>query len=184
MKTQYQKLGEDWRHFNSIIWGIPSVAVAIMTGIIITAYQPQLVGWPRFTSLAVGSLFLFALAVELSRKIQHMYAISFLLDHLQKSKTGLNLPRDLIFPVGISDDVQEYTNIKFSQLKLEQAKKLKPKPIDYYDGLFQLLTRFHARKYLVYVIFVAFIGVVSLAVIDLIGIIIRWSHYSLPFELP
>jgi hypothetical protein len=67
IKTQYEKLAEDWRRFNSIIWGIPSVAVAIMTGIIVTAYQSELEGWPRFTSLAVGALFLFALAVELSK---------------------------------------------------------------------------------------------------------------------
>lgn len=41
LKTQYDKLSEDWRQSNNILWGIPSVAVSIMVGIIVVAYQPQ-----------------------------------------------------------------------------------------------------------------------------------------------
>jgi hypothetical protein len=68
MKTQYGKLSEDWRQFNTILSGIPTVAVSIMAGIIIVAYQPGLAGWPRFVSLAIGSLFLFALTIEVVKK--------------------------------------------------------------------------------------------------------------------
>ena len=79
MKIQYSKLSDDWRHFNNIIWGVPSVAVAIMTGVILAPYNPDLQGWPRITYLGVGSLFLFALTIELVKKRLHMNAISFLL---------------------------------------------------------------------------------------------------------
>ena len=40
MKEQYSKLSDYWKHFNNIIWGIPSVAIAIMTGVIVVAYNP------------------------------------------------------------------------------------------------------------------------------------------------
>lgn len=84
IKAQYDKIANDWRHFNTIIWGIPSVAVAIMTGIIIAAYQPHadLQGWPRIASLSLGSLLLFALTVETVKKRHHMNAMSILLKRL------------------------------------------------------------------------------------------------------
>ena len=37
LKIQYNKLAEDWRYFNTLLWGIPSVAIAIMAGIIIAS---------------------------------------------------------------------------------------------------------------------------------------------------
>jgi hypothetical protein len=39
LKKQYDKLTEDWRYFNNLIWAVPTVAIAIMTGIMIGAYQ-------------------------------------------------------------------------------------------------------------------------------------------------
>ncbi len=71
IKTQYDKLAEDWRHINTMIWGVPAVAISIMTGLIFAAYQPQLEGWPRIMSLGVGALLLFALTVEVIKKVTH-----------------------------------------------------------------------------------------------------------------
>jgi hypothetical protein len=68
IKTQYGKLAEDWRHINTQIWGVPAVAISIMTGLILAAYQQQLYGWPRVISLGVGALLLFALTVEVIKK--------------------------------------------------------------------------------------------------------------------
>jgi hypothetical protein len=39
-----------------------------MAGIIVVAYRPELAGWPRFVSLAIGSLFLFGLTIEVIKK--------------------------------------------------------------------------------------------------------------------
>jgi hypothetical protein len=68
IKTQYDKLTEDWRYFNNLIWGVPSVAIAIMTGILIGAYSLSGGSWERIASLGIGSLFLFALTIEVIKK--------------------------------------------------------------------------------------------------------------------
>jgi hypothetical protein len=67
-RTQCDKFANDWRHINTIIWGIPAVAVTIMAGIIVAAYSKELDGWPRIVLLGVGALFLFALTVEVVKK--------------------------------------------------------------------------------------------------------------------
>lgn len=67
-KIQYDKLANDWRHINTMIWGVPAVAISIMTGIILAAYTKELEGWPRIISLGFGALLLFALTVEVIKK--------------------------------------------------------------------------------------------------------------------
>src|SRR6266487_6602402 len=89
LKIQYNKLAEDWRYFNTLLWGIPSVAIAIMAGIIIAAYQKDVTGWARMASLGLGSFLLFALTIESIKKRQHMDVISHLIQDIQK-KRGLN----------------------------------------------------------------------------------------------
>jgi hypothetical protein len=39
-----------------------------MTGVIVATYSPYLEGWPRIAALGVGSLFLFALTIEIIKK--------------------------------------------------------------------------------------------------------------------
>ena len=69
LKKQYDKLTEDWRYFNNLIWGVPTVAIAIMTGIMIGAYQNLHDGsWERIASLSIGSFFLLALTIEVIKK--------------------------------------------------------------------------------------------------------------------
>ena len=54
LKTQYDKLTDDWRSFNNLIWGVPTVAIAIMTGILIGAYHSLAPGtWERIASLGM-----------------------------------------------------------------------------------------------------------------------------------
>jgi hypothetical protein len=101
IETQYNKLSEDWRQFNNILWGIPTIAVAIMGGIVVAAYQEQLAGIPRFVLLVVGSIFLFVLTFEVLKKRLHMLVISDILKKLQASE-GLELPEKLQAPVGLS----------------------------------------------------------------------------------
>jgi hypothetical protein len=159
IKAQYDKISNDWRHFNTIIWGIPSVAVAIMTGIIIAAYQPHidLEGWPRIASLSLGSLLLFALTIETVKKRHHMIAMSFLLKDLQEEEIGLGLDKKFRFPVGISGDIDNYINERVKNLTRGE------KPGDLDDRLFKLFRHTYARKYLTWVVFVAAVAVAVLS---------------------
>jgi hypothetical protein len=90
IKTQYEKLSEDWRQYNNVLWGIPAIAVSIMAGVVVAAYQTELAGWPRFIVLAVGSFFLFVLTLEVIKKRLHMNVVSHILRRFQGSD-GLNL---------------------------------------------------------------------------------------------
>jgi hypothetical protein len=168
MITQYSKLSDDWRHFNTIIWGVPSVAIAIMTGVILVAYSPDLEGWPRITTLSVGSLFLFALTIELVKKRLHMNAISYLLKDLQ---VALGIPEDLRFPLGTKSSEIEDVIDKSVEKVQKSLDYYKAKPPDYKDALFMLFQKSYARKYLTYVTFVAAVAVALLSVIE-IGVMI------------
>ncbi len=165
-KNQYDELSQYWRHFNSIIWAIPTVAVTLIAGIIIGAFQKEIVGWPRFAVLAIGSAILFALTIELSRKILHMEALSYLLKDLQEN--ALRLPRAIRFPLGVSKDIEEY---------IEEVDKNR-KPHD--NLIFKLLKRCYARKWLLYVIFFVFIAVAFIAIFVLLDII-HVNYYHLPW---
>jgi hypothetical protein len=70
IKIQYNKLSNDWTSFNGLIWAVPAVAVAIMSGMLVVAYHPELDRLPqvRIVILSLGSLFLFALTVEVVKK--------------------------------------------------------------------------------------------------------------------
>lgn len=62
---------------------MPTVAIAIMTGILIGAYDRLADGtWERIASLGIGSIFLFALTIEVIKKRYHMNVISSLLKDL------------------------------------------------------------------------------------------------------
>ena len=174
MKTQYSKLSDDWRHFNTIIWGVPSVAIAIMTGVILVAYNPDLEGWPRITTLSVGSLFLLALTIELVKKRLHMNAISYLSREIQ---VELGIPKDLRFPLGtksleIEDSINNSINrsVERGDASPDYANKdpyAKERPLDYKDPLFKLFQKKYARTYLTYVTFVAAVAVALLSVIEM-----------------
>jgi len=66
MLAQYNRFAEDWRHISSLIWQIPSTAIAIMTGIIGVSFQ-FLDDLPRILLLGAGAFFLFALCIALAK---------------------------------------------------------------------------------------------------------------------
>jgi hypothetical protein len=168
LKKQYDKLTEDWRYFNNLIWGVPTVAIAIMTGIMIGAYQNLHDGsWERIASLSIGSFFLLALTIEVIRKRYHMNVISSLLKDLQ---VELGLQEKFQFPLGISDDIDKYLDKKriVEGIQFSDYKR---------DPLFEFLAIFYARKYLTYVIFSAAIILAILAEWEFIKyqMIGRWT---------
>lgn len=147
LKTQYDKLADDWRSFNNLIWGVPTVAIAIMTGILIGAYDRLAEGtWERIASLGIGSIFLFALTIEVIKKRYHMNVISLLLQELQ---IELGLKKKFRFPLGVAGDIDNYL-AKFTD---DDKKRMFA---DYkHDPLFEFFRFSYARKYLTYVIFSA-----------------------------
>jgi hypothetical protein len=144
-KSQYEKLANDWRQVHSIIWGVPSIAIAIMTGIILAAFQSQLAGPPRIVALSLGSLLLFALTVELVKKRLLMNALSVRLQELEGQHTDK-------FPF-TTPGLDALVN-KVIQKEDNQDEK---------DPLFKLFKWDYARMTLTYVTFIAALAVASLA---------------------
>lgn len=168
LKQQYDKLTEDWRHFNNLIWAVPTVAIAVMTGIMIGAYQNLNQGtWERIASLSIGSFFLLALTIEVVKKRHHMNVISSLLNDLQEE---LKLKKKFQFPLGISGDIDNYIDKKRNDEGVEFA--------DYkYDPLFKFFAKSYARKFLTYVIFSGAIILAILAEWEFVShqMIGRWT---------
>lgn len=176
IKLQYNRIAEDWRQFNNILWGIPAVAVSIMAGIVVAAYQPTLLGWPRFVLLAFGSLFLFALTAESVKKRLHMNIAMHLSSKLQDS---LYLREYKINP-HIMKYWEEPQNKEFRNDEAGEdcLSKL------FYQGLLKSVFERGAPAVLSYVIFFAAISVGILAVLNLSGIITEYYHIVLPFKFP
>jgi 5-hydroxyisourate hydrolase-like protein (transthyretin family) len=154
MKIQYDKLVNDWRSFNNLIWAVPTVAIAIMSGMLIAAYRPEfdLLPQVRIVILSLGSLFLFALTVEVVKKRFHMNVITYLLQDLEE---GLGLNAKFRFPLG-TEDIDEYMERKGN-------RGIKKKPDDYSDPVFKFFKRAYARKYLTYIILISAISLALLA---------------------
>jgi hypothetical protein len=154
MKMQYIKLADDWRSFNNLIWAVPTVAIAIMSGMLIAAYRPEFESLPqvRVIILSLGSLFLFTLTVEVVKKRFHMNAITSLLQDLEE---GLGLKPNFRFPLG-TEGIEKYIEGKSNIA----ANK---KPDDYSDPVFEFFKLAYARKYLTYVILIAAITLALLA---------------------
>jgi hypothetical protein len=63
---QYERLAEDWRLHQNLIWQIPSVAIVIIGGILTVSYS-FLNGIPRAILLGIGSVLIFALTTALAK---------------------------------------------------------------------------------------------------------------------
>jgi cell division protein FtsW (lipid II flippase) len=155
-QKQYDRLAQDWRELNNIMWGIPSIAVSIFTGIIVVAYQPDLAGWARIIVLGVGSIFLFAVTVEIIKKRLLMSATSARLHRLEQKSLG-PFPSDTEqkslgpFPSdtpGLLEEVDN--NLKESKVKNPEATNPDDK-----DPVYLLFRRSYARQYLGHVVFAA-----------------------------
>lgn len=151
LKTQYERLASYWMHFNTIIWAVPTIAITIMTGILIGSYRMELDGLPRIVSLSIGSLFLFSLTIEVVKKRYHMNAISYLLKDLQAE---LGLEAKLQFPLGVGKDLHEFLESKFTYENESPDRN---------DPVFNFFRRSYARQFLTWVILCAAIGLAVLA---------------------
>jgi hypothetical protein len=156
-ERQYNKLAEDWRHINTMIWAVPAIAVSIMTGILIGTYD-HLNGLPRVVSLSLGSLLLFALTVELVKKRILMNAISASLHELEAK---LNVKP---FPYSTS-----------GLIKHTSGSKNNP---DDNDPTYRLFKWAYAREYLTIVTFVAAISLAILSWYESYGYYKQFNSYQ------
>jgi hypothetical protein len=157
IEIQYNKLSEDWRQLNSMLWGIPSVAISIMAGIVVVSYQLEL-GWPRFVTLVVGSIFLFALTLEVLKKALFMTVIIDRLNNLQRY--GLKLKG---MEEGLGKESTAFSPHPENVVKVLDDKNRVLKRI-------HILTKY-GREVLAWVIFLSAIGVLSLAFLTLYAIV-------------
>jgi hypothetical protein len=155
VEIQYNRFAEDWRHVNTIIWQLPSIAISIMGGIVAVAYN-FLEGWPRVMLLSTGSLFMFVLTIVVARQI--VFA-NTRLRFLQYLEYKLNAK---IFPTGLHEDQN-----KIDGLLMDMPRnKLTFNPTGG-DRMFKLLSRQSSRKWLTYSILILGIVLAGGAVIEL-----------------
>ena len=149
LKAQYEKLANDWRGINQIIWEIPTAAITITSGIIIGAYH-FLSGLPRIITLIIGSLLLISLTIESVKKRLLMDAIGLTLNKIEKDHTIIESP--------FSDsDPLDYINANYPEY---YGKK---------DFVLSLFKRSRARQALTHVIFYAVIAVSALVMLEIIA---------------
>ena len=154
-KEQYDRLSQDWRQIHNVIWGIPAVAISIITGVIIAAYNVQ--GWPRILVLGLGSIFLFSMTVEIVKKRLTMDAMSARMQRIERiGKSQLSYGE---FPSKTIDLVIEQDKLTMEKREAEmrvndeaKASKNREGTTDLPYIMFKLS---HARTSLTYVLFAA-----------------------------
>jgi hypothetical protein len=153
-KEQYDRLTQDWRQIHNVIWGIPSVAISIISAVIIVAYQPQLEGWPRILTLGVGSIFLFSMTVEIVKKRLTMDAISARMQRIEgKKEHQLTFGE---FPSKTNKLIIELEEAQKQKGKNDPTEGRKKKSVEgTRDIPYKLFRLSHARASLTYVLFVA-----------------------------
>lgn len=87
---QYERLAEDWRFHHKLIWEIPTVAVAIMAGILAVSYtQLQSFPPPRIVLLFVGGVLLFGLTVAV---VKHRFGADYRTAYIMQTEQDLGMP--------------------------------------------------------------------------------------------
>jgi len=67
INAQYNRLAEDWRHFNNLIWQLPTVAITICSAIIGVVYSvlKDSEWYSKVALLMIGVVFLSMILIEL-----------------------------------------------------------------------------------------------------------------------
>jgi len=106
LRMQYERIAEDMRNIDRISWELPSVAVAIMTGLVAVSYY-YLTGLIRFSVLFLGGCFLLTLTIA---NAKHRFMMDVKTRFLQQIERELQIQ---VFP----------TTTKESIIYLEEQKR-------------------------------------------------------------
>ena len=79
--SQYEQCYEDWRHYDNNVWQLPSVTIAIASGLIAIAYEYVTNPFPRFIILFLGFWLTLSLTVALVKHRLFMINYYPLSDH-------------------------------------------------------------------------------------------------------
>jgi hypothetical protein len=146
---QYDRLSIDWRMHHNLIWQIPSVAVAIMVGILTVSYN-FLNDIPRVILLGVGSAVILALAVALAK---HRLGADARTQFLQELETKIfRIER---FPLK-TEDIETYLGDGLTK-----------------NRLFRLLIKRSSEIGLLYVMFGMFLTLSGLTALELLRLLLH-----------
>jgi hypothetical protein len=147
---QYEWITGDWKFQHQLIWQIPSVAVAIMAGILAISFT-QLHSWPRIILLAIGAVLLLALTMAV---VKHRFGADIRTRWIEVMEIKFGLDP---FP-----------------LVTEEAKRIEGLQLTK-DRLYTWIIgkNFSAEIWLIYVIFIAFILLSILAIYEALAPITR-----------
>jgi hypothetical protein len=148
---QYERCAEDWRLHQNLIWQIPSVAIAIIGGILTVSYS-FLNGIPRAILLGIGSVLIFALTTALAKHRLGAQARSqFLLDLETETFRVKQIPTT-------TKDIKEY---------------LKDRPLTDDHRLFRFLIKRSSEIWLLRVMFGIFIAMSILVILQIVIIVVN-----------
>lgn len=159
MLTQYSRFAEDWRHISSLIWQLPSAAIAIMTGIIGVSFQ-FLDGLPRILLLGIGALFIFSLCIALAKHRLFHESRSVFMRDLENELRVTKFPTE-------GKETKYYLNAKAKSKDLtvlSSDKKLRENFTNL--PLYNWLSSRKAAIWLLIVVFIAFLILVILSVLS------------------
>jgi type III secretory pathway component EscS len=87
---QYERLTEDWRFHHKLIWEIPTVAVAIIAGILVVSYtQLQSSPVPRIVLLILSGVLLFGLTAAV---VKHRFGADYRTANIMQAEQDLGIP--------------------------------------------------------------------------------------------
>lgn len=120
---QYERLTEDWRFHHKLIWEIPTVAVAILAGILVVSYtQLQSVPVARIVLLFVGGVLLFGLTVAV---VKHRFGADYRTAYIMQAEQDLGIPVLPLRTIQIRDKMRRegkcYTNNWLSRSIIERS---------------------------------------------------------------
>lgn len=148
---QYERLTEDWRFHHKLVWEIPAVAIAIMTGILAVSYtQLSCYAVPRIILLFVGGFLLLWLSVAV---VKHRFNADYRSQYIEQTESELGIP---VFPL-----MTEAARAKMQK----DGKKYTEK------GIFRLIINknISAEIYLAHLTFVAALLLIGLAGYEVIA---------------
>jgi Na+/glutamate symporter len=147
---QYERLTEDWRFHHKLVWEIPAVAIAIMTGILAVSYT-QLSSYPvpRIILLFVGGFLMLGLTIAV---VKHRFNADYRSQYIEQTESELGIP---VLPL-ITKGARE---------KMQNDKKKYTE-----NGIFGLIVNrnISAEIYLVHFTFVAALLLIGLSVYEVI----------------
>lgn len=164
--AQYNRFAEDWRHISTLIWQIPTIAIAVMTGVIGVSFE-FLDNLPRILLLAVGAFFLFTLCIALAKHRLFHDSRSIFIRELEQKFRVKRFPTEGAVTKAYLVERKTHTSNVLSAEGIRQPEGFTDYPI------YNWFSSRRSAMWLLIVIFTAFLTVASLcflSILDFLGV--------------